>query len=91
MSENWVERKRPARLERRIEFANYDETREFLDQAADLSESLGYYPDMSFGRTHVSITLQDENQDNKSEKVSDEILHYANLMDVLVPAARLVS
>jgi len=86
MSENWVTRKRPARLERRIEFSDYEETREFLDRAADLSEKEGYYPDMSFGRTHVSVTLRPEDD---SDEVNEAMLKYAHLMDVLVPAARL--
>lgn len=86
MSENWVIRKRPARLERRIEFSDYEETRTFLDRAAELAESQGYYPDMSFGRAHVSITLQAQ---DGADEVSDELLHYAHLMDALVPAARL--
>jgi pterin-4a-carbinolamine dehydratase len=87
MKDKWIVRKRPARLERRIEFAEYEETREFLEKAAELSESVGYYPDISFGRTHVNITLQDEDQDNKSEVVSDEIQSFADKMDVLIPSA----
>lgn len=85
MSEHWVERKRPARLERRIEFADYEETREFLDRAADLAEQRGYYPDMSFSRTHVSITLQPQNE---GDEVGEELLQYAKLLDALVAPAQ---
>ena len=53
----WNERSRPARLERRLEFPDYEATRVFLDRAADLSEREGLYPDMSFGRTYVNITV----------------------------------
>lgn len=84
MSENWVVRKRPARLERRIEFTDYEKTREFLDRAAELAESQGYYPDMSFGRTHVSITLSSPDD---TDEVSEALLQYARQMDALVPAA----
>lgn len=86
MSENWVIRKRPARLERRIEFADYEQTREFLDRAAVLAEQHGNYPDMSFGRTHVCLTLQSQDE---AEEVSEELLHYAHLIDALAPIARL--
>jgi pterin-4a-carbinolamine dehydratase len=86
MSDNWVIRKRPARLERRIEFSDYEQTRDFLDRAATLAESQGYYPDMSFGRTHVCITL---NPQSEADEVSEELLRYAHLMDALLPAARL--
>lgn len=83
MSENWIERKRPLRLERRIEFNDYEETREFLDKAADLSEAEGYYPDLSFSRTHVSVALHVQEGENE---LSDKLLRYAQLMDAIVPA-----
>ncbi|GAB0147616.1 4a-hydroxytetrahydrobiopterin dehydratase [Marichromatium gracile] len=57
---DWRERNRPARLERRLSFADYDHTRDFLEDMAGVSERLGYYPDISFGRTHVSITIHAE-------------------------------
>ncbi len=83
MSEKWTVRKRPARLERRIEFADYEETREFLDRAADLAERQGYYPDMSFGRTHVSISLLPKEE---GAEIDDELKQYAEQMDALLPA-----
>ena len=88
MSENWVERKRPTRLERRFEFFDYEETRDFLERAAAVSESEGYYPDMSFGRTHVSMALHVK--DDETE-VSEDIIRYAKLVDALVPTERLTS
>lgn len=60
MSQQWQERKRPVRLEQRYEFSSYDELRDFLDQAADLSEKAGLYPDMGFGHDYVNITLHAE-------------------------------
>ena len=78
MSDLWAERKRPVRLERRIEFSEYDQTRDFLDKAADLAESTGYYPDMSFGRTHVSITLHPQGE---AEEINDELRDYAKSLD----------
>lgn len=54
---HWKEKASPARLERRFDFASYDETRAFLDRAADLSKSTEVYPDVSFGRTYVNMTL----------------------------------
>ncbi len=57
MSHSWVERKRPERLEKRYEFASYQELRDFLDQAAELSESNSLYPDMGFGKDYVNMTI----------------------------------
>jgi len=82
MSSKWLVRKKPARLERRIDFSDYEQTREFLDQAADLAESEDYYPDMSFGRTHVSITIHLPNDESE---VSDYMWRYAHRMDALIP------
>lgn len=56
-SSAWNRRTRPLRLERRIEFPDYEATRTFLDAAAELSEREGYYPDMGFGRTYVNIVI----------------------------------
>ena len=65
MSHKWQERNRPARLERRYQFDSYDRLRNFLDQAAELSEREGYYPDMGFGSDYVNMTIHTE--DNAKE------------------------
>ena len=57
MNHQWQERRRPARLERRYEFDDYQSLRDFLDRAADLSEREGHYPDMGFGRDYVNMTI----------------------------------
>lgn len=54
---HWKEKASPARLERRFDFVDYEQTRAFLDRAAALSESTAVYPDVSFGRTYVNMTL----------------------------------
>jgi len=66
---DWKERKRPPRLEKKYLFDNYEELREFLDLAADLSEREEYYPDMGFGRDYVNITIHaDEDEEALSPK-----------------------
>jgi 4a-hydroxytetrahydrobiopterin dehydratase len=55
--EGWTEVERPPSLHRRFEFAAYPETRAFLDRLAGLSKETGLYPDLSFSRTHVSVTV----------------------------------
>ena len=57
MNDQWYERSRPHRLERRYNFADYHSLRDFLDRAAELSEQQGLYPDMGFGRDYVNITI----------------------------------
>ena len=60
MPTGWSERTRPPRLERRYEFPDYPRLRDFLDRAAALSEREGLYPDLSFGRDYVNVTLHVE-------------------------------
>lgn len=62
MSENWTTKERPARMEGRFEFGDYTGTRDFLERAAALSEKVGLYPDVSFGRTYVNLTLRPEDE-----------------------------
>jgi len=57
MSDQWEERSRPLRLERRYEFDNYTSLRDFLDNAAEISEREDFYPDMGFGKDYVNITI----------------------------------
>ena len=81
MSQAWTERKRPARMERRFEFVDYEATREFLERAAELSERMGYYPDISFGRTYVNFNLQPVSQ---TEELPPELHRFAQLLDDLL-------
>lgn len=62
MNNQWQERSRPLRLERRYEFPDYYTLRNFLDRAAEVSEREGLFPDMGFGRDYVNVTIHsDEN------------------------------
>jgi len=83
MSDQWQERKRPVRLERRYEFPSYTELRDFLDDAADLSEARGYYPDMGFGKDYVNVTIHVE---EGSEEISAEQREFASELDKLFSA-----
>lgn len=55
--ECWTEVEQPPSLYRRFEFAAYPETRAFLDRLAGLSKETGLYPDLSFSRTYVRVTV----------------------------------
>ena len=65
MSQEWQERKRPLRLEKRYEFTSYDVLRDFLDQAAEVSEQMDFYPDMGFGRDYVNVTNHADENDGE--------------------------
>jgi len=84
MKDTWTERKRPVTLERRFEFDNYEQTREFLDKAAELAEREDYYPDMNFAKTHVSMTLYPKDE---GDEITEAMHEYARNVDELAVAA----
>ena len=61
--DQWQERKRPVCLERRYEFESYNATRDFLDRLGEFSETTQRFPDISFGKTYVNITLRPESDE----------------------------
>lgn len=83
MSDQWQERNRPVRLERRYEFPSYNALRDFLDRAAELSEQVGLYPDMGFGRDYVNVTIH---LDEGASEISPEQRRFAEQMDALLSA-----
>ncbi len=76
----WDQRKRPIRLERRIEFDTYEATRKFLDDLGELSESKKIYPDISFGKDYVNITLRPESEE-KDAPLTDLEYKFAAQID----------
>ena len=65
MEHQWKSRPKPDRvewLERRVEFDDYASNRAFLDRLNDFCEAHSRYPDISFGRTYVNITLRAETE-----------------------------
>ena len=80
MSEEWQERKRPVRLERRYEFKDYNTLRDFLDKAAEISEEIDLFPDMGFGSDYVNITIHLE---EGVETISETQHKFAAQLDTL--------
>ena len=82
MSE-WQERKRPVCLERRFEFDSYSATRDFLDKLGEYSEATQRFPDISFGRTYVNITIGPED-DGPEAQLSEADRAFAAEIDALL-------
>ena len=79
-SQEWKERDRPPRLEKRYEFENYEALRAFLDDAANLSEEKGLFPDIGFGKTYANFTIHIE---EGSTELTDKQREFAQLLDSL--------
>ena len=78
MNKGWKERKRPNRLENKYQFEDYEDLRDFLDLAAELSEKEEYYPDIGFGRDYVNVTIH---APEDGETVTDEQRRFAEQLD----------
>lgn len=78
-SSAWRVQQQPPLLSRRYEFATYAETRKFLDELASLSERRGYYPDLNFGKSHVSVSIA-----ARDDSLGDAEFDFANQADALV-------
>ncbi len=55
----WARQTLPPMLSRRFEFDSYAATRSFLDNVAKVAEAAKNYPNLSFGKTYVSVTLDE--------------------------------
>lgn len=81
MNDQWQERIRPVRLERRYVFPDYQALRDFLDRAAEVSEREGLYPDMGFGRDYVNVTIH---TDEGNDQLSESQRRFAGELDALL-------
>ncbi len=68
----WERRERPTRLERRLEFKTYGATRDFLDRLGMFSEQQQRFPDISFGRTYVNLTLRPADESEGAQLHEDD-------------------
>ncbi len=79
----WKERTRPIRLERRFEFDSYEQTRDFLDELGKLCESINRFPDISFGKTYVNLTLMPESEEENAP-LTDKDNETASKIDAIL-------
>ncbi len=61
---------RVAPFNQRFDFGSYAETRDFLDRLEDLSKRDNYYPNISFGKTYVNVSIDGEDQTALNERKS---------------------
>lgn len=80
MNDQWKERIKPARLERKYIFENYSALSEFLDQAAQISEKVKYFPDMGFGKDYVNVTI---NPEADEQSLADKHRQFAEQLENL--------
>ena len=80
---SWNRRQRPVCLEKRFEFQDYSATPDFLDRLGQHSEAAQRFPDISFGRTYVNITLRPDD-DGEVTQMSEADDMFAAEIDALL-------
>ena len=53
----WNKRESPLRIEKRFEFEEYSEISKFMEKIEKLCKQKDIYPNISFGKNFVSITI----------------------------------
>ncbi len=66
---DWRFQKRPVGLTRSFSFDEYDQTRQFLDDLAELSEKTEYYPNINFSRTQVNLSIESDSDELGSSEL----------------------
>ena len=63
----WTERESPLRIEKRFEFEQYSKISKFMEKIEKLCKKKDIYPNISFGKNFVSLSIFLENK-----KISDK-------------------
>ena len=71
----WKERDSPLRIDKRFEFDNYQRISQFMEQIDNLCKVNDVYPNISFGKNFVSITIffQNKTISNDEKNLSQSI------------------
>ena len=65
----WKERESPLRIEKRFEFEQYSKISKFMGKIEKLSKESDIYPNISFGKNFVSLSIFLDNKEiSKKEK-----------------------
>ena len=74
----WNERESPLRIEKRFEFEQYSKISKFMEKIEKLCKEKDIYPNISFGKNFVSISIFLENK-----KISDKEKDFSKDIDKL--------
>ena len=71
----WNKRESPLRIEKRFEFEEYSKISKFMEKIEELCKEKDIYPNISFGKNFVSLSIFLENHEisNKEKEFSEDI------------------
>ena len=72
----WIQRESPLRVEKRFEFEEYSRISKFMKRTDELCKEKNIYPNISFGKNFVSITIF-----LGSDKISKTEKDFSNQID----------
>ena len=74
----WNEKESPLRFEKRFEFDEYSKISKFMENIDQLCKKKNIYPNISFGKNFVSLTIfiDNENTSNIAKDFSNQIDKY---------------
>jgi len=64
----WNERESPLRIEKRFEFEEYSKISKFMEKIEKLCKKKDIYPNISFGKNFVSLSIFLDNKKSDKEK-----------------------
>ncbi len=67
----WNERESPSRIEKRFEFEQYSKISKFMEKIEKLCKERDIYPNISFGKNFVSISIFLEKEEILLDKEKD--------------------
>ena len=71
----WNKRESPLRIEKRFEFEEYSKISKFMEKIEKLCKEREIYPNISFGKNFVSLSIFLENSEiSDKEKIFQRIL-----------------
>jgi len=70
----WNERESPLRIEKKFEFEQYSKISKFMEKIEKLCKERDIYPNISFGKNFVSLSIFLDNKDT-SDKEKDFSKH----------------
>ena len=73
----WNQRESPFRIEKRFEFDEYQSISKFMKKIDELCKEKNIYPNISFGKNFVSVTIFLE-----SEKISKIEKSFSSQLDI---------
>lgn len=78
-SSEWKVQKRANLMTKRYDFNSYDDMRDFLDELEDLSEQESYYPDLTFSRDHVNVSIK-----SRGDELAEIDFNFSKKVDLLI-------